>query len=149
MKDSKTIISHLKKHPLLKTLEKEECFFLLKSLLPNSLSNYIKFLYTKNDTLFFVLTHPSAKMEFNYKHNLIKSLLNQLETFHPKCKCINLKNIKAFVTNRNKKNESFFKNSVIFYKERASGEFKNSAKDERLRELFEQIREEIKNNAKK
>ncbi len=93
MKDSKTIISHLKKHPSLKTLEQEECFDILIKLLPTSLSNFIKFIYTKNSTLFFVLKHPSAKMEFNYKRNLIKDILKKIETFHPNCKCINLKEL--------------------------------------------------------
>lgn len=144
MKDSKTIISHLKKHPSLKTLEKEECYELLIRLLPNSLSNFIKFIYTKHDTLFFVLTHPSAKMEFNYKRNLIKGLLKKLETFHPKCKCINLKEIKAFVTNKKIEKNYEAKSSEIFYKERSSGNFKNEAKDEKLYELFEKIKEEIK-----
>lgn len=144
MKDSKTIISHLKKHPSLKTLEKEECYELLIRLLPNSLSNFIKFIYTKHDTLFFVLTHPSAKMEFNYKRNLIKGLLKKLETFHPKCKCINLKEIKAFVTNKKIEKNYEAKSSEIFYKERSSGNFKNKAKNEKLYELFEKIKEEIK-----
>jgi hypothetical protein len=144
MKDSKTIISHLKKHPSLKTLEKEECYELLIRLLPNSLSNFIKFIYIKHDTLFFVLTHQSAKMEFNYKSNLIKELLKKLETFHPKCKCINLTKIKSFVTNKKNETKNPKISSAIFYKERANGEFVNIAKDEKLYKIFEKIKEEIK-----
>ncbi|WP_458701115.1 hypothetical protein ACKGJI_03195 [Sulfurospirillum sp. 1307] len=150
MKDSKTIISHLKKHPSLKTLQKSECYEALLELLPNSLSNFIKFIYTKHDTLFFVLTHPSAKMEFNYKRNLIKTLLNTLETFQPKCKCINLKEIKAFVTNKQVEEKIDKNSSFIYYKERSSGKFENIAKNEKLYDLFEKIRKEIKkSNASK
>ncbi len=148
MKDSKTIISHLKRNPSLKTLEQEECFDMLISLLPRSLSNFIKFLYTKNSTLFFVLQHPSAKMEFHYKRNLIKDLLKKIETFHPKCKCINLKEIKAFVTNKKREKQKIPKDTAIFYKERASGNFTNKTKNRELHDLFEQIRLEVqKNNA--
>ncbi|HIP29858.1 MAG TPA: hypothetical protein EYG93_06180 [Sulfurospirillum arcachonense] len=148
MKDSKTIISHLKKNPSLKTLEQEECFDILIKLLPNSLTNFIKFIYTKNHTLFFVLKHPSAKMEFNYKRNLIKDILKKIESFHPKCKCINLKEIKAFVSNKREAKPEILKDATIFYKERSLGDFTNKTKDEKLHEIFEKIRKEIlKNNA--
>jgi len=148
MKDSKTIISHLKKHPSLKTLEQEECFDILIKLLPKSLSNFIKFLYTKHDTLFFVLNHPSAKMEFNYKRNLIKGLLKTIENFHPNCKCINLKEVKAFVSNKIRQKEETKIETKIYYKERSNGEFLNNTKDNKLHAIFEEIRKEIeKNNA--
>jgi len=146
MKDSKTIISHLKKHPSLKSLEKEECFDVLIKLLPKSLSNYIKFIYTKHDTLFFVLNHPSAKMEFNYKRNLIKELLKKIESFHPKCKYINLKEIKAFVSNRKNPIEEEKIETKIYYNERSNGNFLNNAKDKTLYLLFEEIRKEIEKN---
>ena len=146
MKDSKTIISHLKKHPSLKTLEQEECFDVLIKLLPNSLSNFIKFIYTKHDTLFFVLNHPSAKMEFNYKRNLIKEILKTIESFHPNCKCINLKEIKAFVSNKKTYKEEEQIETKIFYKERSNGNFENNSKDEKLHAIFEEIRKEIEKN---
>ncbi len=148
MKDSQTIISHLKRHPSLKTLEQEACFDILIKLLPNSLSNFIKFIYTKNNILFFVLKHPSAKMEFNYKRNLIKDILKKIENFHPNCKCINLKEIKAFVSNKKEPKIEITKDATFVYKERSKGSFKNETKNEELHELFEKIREEIlKNNA--
>ena len=144
MKDSKTIISHLKKNPSLKTLEQEECFDILIKLLPNSLTNFIKFLYTKNDILFFVLKHPSAKMEFNYKRNLIKDILKKIESFHPNCKCINLKEIKAFISNKKEPEIEPQKDATFVYKERSLGDFKNETKNEKLYEIFEKIRKEIK-----
>ena len=148
MKDSKTIISHLKKHPSLKTLEQEQCFDVLIKLLPKSLSNFIKFIYTKHNTLFFVLNHPSAKMEFNYKRNLIKGLLKKIESFHPHCKCINLKEVKAFVSNKKILNKELKIETKIFYKERSNGDFRNHTKNQKLHAIFEEIRKEIeKNNA--
>lgn len=146
MKDSKTIISHLKKHPSMKILNQEECYNILISLLPKSLTNSIKFLYTKHNTLFFVLNHPSAKMEFNYKRNLIKGLLKKLVSFHPNCKCIDLEDVKAFVSNKKDPIEIALPPTKIYFIERSSGEFINSVKDEKLFELFEEIKKEIKKN---
>ncbi len=142
MKDSKTIISHLKKNPFLTNLKQEDCFSTLLELLPKSFTKYIKFLYIKNDTLFFVLTHPSAKMEFNYKRNLIKGLLKQVVIFHKDCSCFENKEIKAFISNKTEDIEHE-KDSQIFYNEASLGTFKNSAKDKKLYDLFEKIREEI------
>ncbi len=144
MKDSNTIISHLKRQPYLKTLEQQECFDILIELLPNSITNSIKFIYKKNNILFFVLKHPSAKMEFNYKRNLIKEILKRIETFHPKCKCINLKDIRAFVSNKKDIILEKSPKTTIFYKERSSAEFKNIATDDKLHDIFEKIREEIR-----
>ncbi|WP_245600562.1 hypothetical protein [Sulfurospirillum arcachonense] len=121
---------------------------MLIKLLPSSLSNFIKFIYTKNNTLFFVLKHPSAKMEFNYKRNLIKGLLNKIENFHPKCKCINFKEIKAFISNKIDKKKMDSQESRIYYVERSHGEFSNDTENKELHDIFEQIRKEIlKNNA--
>lgn len=144
MKDSKTIISHIKKHPNMEILKQKECESKLLSLLPQSLSNSIKFIYTKHDTLFFVLNHAAAKMEFNYKRNLIKGLLKQLKNFHPDCECIDKKELRAFVTNAPASKLYTPKNSLIFYKERASGNFDNKIKDAKLHALFEKIKEEIR-----
>ena len=146
MKDSKTIIYHLKKHPSMKILNQEECYNILMSLLPKSLTNSIKFLYIKHNTLFFVLNHPSGKMEFDYKLDLIKGLLKKLVNFHPKCKCIDLQYVKAFVSNKKNPIEVALPQTKIYYTERSNGEFINSVKDEKLFELFEKIKNEIKKN---
>lgn len=145
MKDSKTIISHLKKHPFLQNLEQQECYEILIALLPKNFAHSIKFLYTRHDTLFFVLKHPSAKMEFNYKRNLIKDLLKTLVNFHPKCACIHLEQIKAFVTNKIEE-EQLVNQSALFYPERSIGKFANDAKDEKLFALFEEIKKVIQDN---
>ncbi len=87
-------------------------------------------------------------MEFNYKRNLIKDILKKIETFHPKCKSINLKEIRSFVSNKKEPAPQIPKDTAIFYKERSKGEFKNETKDRELHKVFEAIREEIiKNNA--
>lgn len=144
MKDAKNIISHLVKHPSMKKYEQMRCYDKLLSLLPKNFTHMVRFLYTKDETLFFVFNHPSAKMEFNYKRSLIKSLLSQIILHFPECACLHVKDIQCFVTNKSQTEEILeSKNSDIFYKERADGVFENACDDAQLRSLFEEIRKAI------
>ena len=79
MKTAKDIISHLIHKPQNSKIIQKSCIDKLVSCLPPHLANAVMFTYIKNNTLFFVLNHPGLKMEFNYKHNLIKSLLKKLK----------------------------------------------------------------------
>ena len=144
MKDAKNIISHLVKHPSMKKYEQVRCYDKLLSLLPKNFTHMVRFLYTKDETLFFVFNHPSAKMEFNYKRSLIKSLLSQIILHFPECACLHVKDIQCFVTNKPQTEEiPESKNSDIFYEERAEGDFENSCDDAKLKSLFEEIRKAI------
>lgn len=148
MKDSKSIISHLVQQPYMKKFKQVQCYDRLLCLLPKSLTGMIKFLYNKNETLFFVLNHPCAKMEFNYKRNLIKSLLSQIVLHFPECNCLHVKDIQCFVTNKMDNEETIFSiNSQITYEERADGIFENACEDAKLHTLFEKIREEIQSRS--
>ncbi len=143
MKSSNEIIAHIIKSPQNKKILQKRCFEKLKNLLPPHLKNAILFMYIKNQTLFFVLNHPGMKMEFNYKHNLIKDLLNKIKEIDKDCKDIEIKNIKSFVSNLiEPKKDSYISN--IKYKERAKGDFEILAKDEKLKDIFKQIRDIIK-----
>ncbi len=144
MKTSKEIISHIINKPQNSQIIKTECINKLISFLPPHLAKAIMFTYIKNRTLFFVLNHPGLKMEFNYKHNLIKSLLNKLKGIDLKCKIIDIDEIKSFVSNKITPQKP--KLPSLTYKERADGEFQNLATNEKLNKLFEEIRQMIKNN---
>jgi len=148
MKDSKSIISHLVQQPSMKKYEQMRCYDRLLSLLPKSFTSMIRFVYTKNDTLFFVLNHPCAKMEFNYKRNLIKSLLKEVHVHFPECGCLHVNEVQAFVTNQKSEEEALVvsANSDIFYAEQATGAFETLCEDEKLRALFEAIKETIAKN---
>jgi L-rhamnose mutarotase len=147
MKTANQIISHLKSKPYLKNLQHVDCYNKLLSLLPKSIKTYTRFIYQKNDTLFFVLEHPGIKMEFNYKSNLIKSILNKLIEVDIKCNFMKSSHIKAFVTNKSTLSQiKDSKNHKLQYAERATGEFENSAQNEEIREILEKIRENIKSN---
>ena len=138
MKKINEILSHLKNNP---EFSKINTSFLIKKfieVLPLKLKKGVKFAYVKNQTLFFVLTHPVYKMEFEYNKADIKSLLKSF-------KIANVEDIGFFVTKKKKKKENN-KEVIVFYKERSYGIFENKAKDEYIFKKFEKIRELIKNS---
>jgi hypothetical protein len=118
----------------------------LLALLPPRYQSMIKFMYNKNDTLFFVLKHPGFKMEFNYKMTLIKGLLKKLVKLDESCKCIDAEELKFFITNEPPQDDAVQTKSEYIYEERSSGGFINNAADKKLNLLFEEIREIIKKN---
>ena len=135
----------------MKKYEQMRCYDQLLRLLPQSFTSMVRFVYTKNETLFFVLNHPCAKMEFNYKRNLIKSLLKEFQAHYSGCACLNVKDVQAFVTNQKSEEvEPLPKmNSKIVYKEQATGAFDAQCEDETLQKLFETIQSTIQNNLSK
>ena len=136
MKKINEILSHLKNNP---EFSKINTSFLIKKfieVLPLKLKKGVKFAYVKNQTLFFVLTHPVYKMEFEYNKADIKSLLKNF-------KIANVEDIGFFVTNVIEK-KVLQKTHEPLYKERSYGIFENKVKDERLFRKFERIREIIK-----
>lgn len=145
MKDSKSIISHLVQQPSMKKYEQMRCYDRLLSVLPKSFTSMIRFVYTKNETLFFVLNHPCAKMEFNYKRNLIKSLLKEICIRFPECEALHVKEIQAFVTNQTDTTEVLqnLQSSDVFYPEQATGTFTISCEDPKLQALFQAIQKTI------
>ena len=138
MKKINEILSHLKNNP---EFSKINTSFLIKKfieVLPLKLKKGVKFAYVKNQTLFFVLTHPVYKMEFEYNKADIKSLLKNF-------KIANVEDIGFFITNVIEKKEKEIEPTPL-YKERSYGIFDNKAKDEYIFKKFEKIREIIKNS---
>jgi hypothetical protein len=138
MKKINEILSHLKNNP---EFSKINTSFLIKKfieVLPLKLKKGVKFAYVKNQTLYFVLTHPVYKMEFEYNKADIKSLL---KTF----KIANVEDIGFFITNVIEKKEEQ-KEPMPLYVERSYGIFENRAKDEYIFKKFEKIREIIKSS---
>ena len=138
MKKINEILSHLKNNPEFRKINTSLLIMKFIDILPLKLKKGVKFGYIKNQTLYFVLTHPVYKMEFEYNKADIKSLL---KTF----KIANVEDIGFFITNviekKEKENEP-----ILLYKERSYGIFDNKAKDEYLFKRFENIREIIKNS---
>ena len=138
MKKISEILSHLKNYPEFKKFNTYSLIVKFIDVLPLKLKKGVKFAYVKNQTLYFVLTHPVYKMEFEYNKADIKSLL---KTF----KIANVEDIGFFITNVIEKKEEP-KEPIPLYVERSYGIFENRAKDEYIFKKFEKIREIIKSS---
>ena len=128
------ILSHLKNNPEFSRINTSFLIQKFIEVLPLKLKKGVKFVYIKNQTLYFVLTHPVYKMEFEYNKADIKSLLKSL-------KLQMLKILDSFITNviekkRKKKNHFYYTPSVLmeFSKIGQKNEyiFKNLKKSEKL-----------------
>ncbi len=140
MKTAKSIIEHLKHHPQNSKVLEIACYEKVKAMLPPHLAKAVLFIYKKNQTLYFVLNHPGMKMEFNYKHSLIKNLLNKLKDFDENCKDIAITEIKSFVSNKIQAKKVIKPVIRRYYREKATGSFENKAQNEELKAIFENIR---------
>ena len=138
MKKINEILSHLKNNPEFSRINTSFLIQKFIEVLPLKLKKGVKFAYIKNQTLYFVLTHPVYKMEFEYNKADIKSLLKNF-------KIANVEDIGFFITNVIEKKEDP-KEPIPFYIERSYGIFENRAKDEYIFKKFEKIREIIKNS---
>ncbi|MAD43296.1 MAG: hypothetical protein CL623_13030 [Arcobacter sp.] len=136
MKKLNEILSHLKNNPEFRKINTSSTIEKFIDVLPLKLKKGVKFGYIKGQTLYFVLTHPVYKMEFEYNKADIKSLLKNANFD-------NVNEIAFFVTNKiEKKSKKVIEEPL--YKERSNGLFTNNAKDETLYKKFEAIRNIIK-----
>ncbi len=143
MKNSKYIINHLIHKPQNSKILQKMCFEKLKSLLPPRLTRAILFMYIKNNTLFFVLNHPGMKMEFDYKNNLIKSILKKIKDLDTDCQNIEIDEVKTFISNKIEILNSNPK-PPRFYREKSDASFDILSKNRDIKEIFQKIKEEIK-----
>ena len=93
MKNLNEILCHLKKNPEFRKINTSSTIEKFINVLPLKLKKGVKFGYIKGQTLYFVLTHPVYKMEFEYNKADIKSLLKNANFD-------NVNEIAFFVTNK-------------------------------------------------
>ena len=140
MKNINEILNHITNNP---SYDKLNIFLEIKrfvNILPLKLKSGIKFVYIKNQTMHFVLTHQLFKVEFEHNKDTLKALL----------KMADIKDVSNFVffvsnsvDNLIKKNSENIDKKYI---EKRVGIFKNREKDEKIFKKFESIREIIKNS---
>lgn len=144
MKNASQIITSLQNKPQFSKLSRYKCIQKIESAFTPALRKMIKFGYIKNNILFFVLTHPAGKQEFD---NSIQNIKSALKYYMPKeCESTPFDDIKAFVTHTPLK--TIIKEDITLqkYTERAKGDFVISVHDEKLISLFEDIKNTIKEN---
>ena len=142
MKNSAQVLSHLVHQPQYKKLVQHQCIDAVKALMPPHLQNMVTFAYIKQKVLYFVLSHPGAKQEFDI---IIASIKTPLRLYPPqKCQELPFEDIRAYVSHKPLPKTSTLKRETVpHYEERSNGSFENPATDERLHEIIEKIRKSI------
>jgi len=147
MKNTNTIISHIKSFPQFRMLKKHYCYQKFISSLSPRFQKAIAFAYIRNNTLFIALSHPGFKMELNYKKKEFIDILNMIKTIEEKCQFIRASKVVLFNSKygsfRNKRQKSRI-TTVPYYKEQSSGEFSIESHDKEIVDAFETIKKSIK-----
>ena len=144
MKNSEQLISHFRSQSAFAPLKNLACINAVKELLPSRLHKFILFGYIRHNTIFFALNHPGAKQEFD---NIINSIKTPLRNIPPlACKNTEIYDVRAFVSHKKPLKFSQATPKEILYDERSQGEFENSIGDEKLHNMFEEIRGIIKDS---
>ncbi len=142
MKNASQIINSIQNKPQFSKLSKYKCIKRIESIFIPALQKMIKFSYIKNDILFFVLSHPGGKQEFD---NNIESIKSALKFYKPEeCSETVINDIKAFVTHTPIKPAITAQKKELRYMERATGDFPINIHDEKLNSLVKSIQKIIK-----
>ena len=144
MKNIKEILNHL---PIpYDKIKIQKCLQLLIKGLPLHHKNNIIYMYLKGETLYFVTKHQAINFELYQKLSDIKLMLRLIQNKTNKCMSIKISNIKAYTTyTKNKPIINKLNSDIKFYIKTKNGDFKNLAKNKKIYEAFEEIREIIKN----
>lgn len=110
-----------------------------------ALSALFRYAKIKGNVLFFVFKHQSAKFEFEYKKENIKTKMRgYYSTFSKELKAngVIFTDIRAVVITAPK--QEVQKPKPLIYSERSTGNFEIGCHDPKLRELFASIQQTIK-----
>lgn len=143
MKNSKQLVSHLRSQSAFVPLNNQACINSVKELLPPRLHRFILFGYIRHNIVFFALNHPGAKQEFDNIINSIKTPLKQMPPIT--CKNYEIYDVRAFVSHKKTIKFTETKPLHVPYKERSEADFENTIEDKKLHDVFEEIRDIIKN----
>lgn len=146
MKNIKEIITHLgnsPKYAKLRALGEVKEFI---SLLGKSKNSIILYAFCKNDTLFIAVSHPAFKQELSSDNSIfqIKSLLKIYCKTHENSILQSVTDIKIIVLNPPKP-ESKIQKIKKDYSYLSKGEFENLATISPIKEIFDKIKQELKN----
>jgi len=140
MKKASHILASLRQKPSFSKLARIECIRRIQGLFPPHLQRLIRYGYFRERILYFVLSHPGAKQEFD---NIIASIKAPLRRYTPP-ECENAPvDIKAFATHTPPSSDiddAPLQQRTPAYPERASGAFDNRASHPELHRLIERIR---------
>jgi len=142
MKNIKEILKHT---PLpYDKIKIQRCLKLVTKGLPIHLKNSISYMYLKGETLYFATKHPAINFELYQKLSDIKMMLRAIQ-LKKRCLSVKITNIKAYSTYKKEKKPQKIIPDIKFYIQKPKGNFENRAKNPKIAQKFEEIREIIKN----
>ncbi len=141
MKNASHILSSLRHKPQFKKLANFNCIQRIKMLFPPHLQRLVRYGYFHNNILYYVLSHPGAKQEFDL---IIGSIKTPLKLYPPQeCSEVIWSDIRAFVSHKRSLSAPKTVPTVYDYKERSHAKFTNNTRHEKLHRIIEQIRKII------
>ncbi len=143
MKNASHILTSLRHRPQFSKLARFECIRRIQALFPPHLQRLIRYGYFHNGILYFVLSHPGAKQEFD---NITASIKAPLKRYTPpECAETPPGDIRAFVTHTPPAAAANGreKETAPAFEERSTGNFENPASHPVLHGLIERIKAHI------
>ncbi|MCV6607604.1 MAG: hypothetical protein OIF32_05285 [Campylobacterales bacterium] len=140
MKNAKSIVSHTLK-PFEPKLNKMKCQRKIFDMLPKSVNNWINYFYIRDDILYVAVYSQAFKADLVHKKDMLIEFANMLRTHDTNCIDLTFSYVNVFVSREKREVE---KQQVVVYEERADGEFENLAKNEKIHQVLEEIRQVIK-----
>lgn len=147
MKTSSSIISSISTQSQFRLLAKHICYRKFLALLPPRFRTSIAYIYIKDSTLFFAITHPGMKMELNYNLDLFKSILGIINKEDSLCSFQKIDKLITFIPKYNQQimldNASEKEITIPYYSEKSKANFDINTKDDELRVVYENIKKAI------
>ena len=147
--NSKSIVGFLKKQNLYRAkIKEQDCLRQIRSIFTFTIKENISFMYIRQSTLYFVVTHPVYKQEIVSKLHYLKSLLESNNKF-PLCLNYSFNSYHVLLIEPLRKNQiKKIKQFHSHYKEKASQGFEIKSNNPKIKEAFLNIKQSIVKNLK-
>ncbi len=147
MKTSSSIITFISSQPQFRLLATHICYGKFLALLPPRFRSSIAYIYIKDSTLYFAITHPGMKMELNYNLDLFKSILAMIDREDCLCSFPKVDKLMTFIPKYTEQlkldDQKETETTVPYYSEKSTAYFDTDSLDKELREAYENIKKAI------
>jgi hypothetical protein len=147
MKTSSSIITFISSQPQFRLLATHICYGKFLALLPPRFRSSIAYIFFKDSTLYFAITHPGMKMELNYNLDLFKSILAIIDREDSSCSFPKIDKLMTFIPKYNQQikldNQKETETTVPYYSEKSTADFDAHSLDEELQQAYENIKKAI------
>lgn len=133
----------ISKQPQFRLLAKHICYGKFLAILPPRFRTSIAYIYIKDSTLYFAITHPGIKMELNYNLDLFKSLLDMINREDCLCSFPKVDKLMTFIPKCILQMCEQTEDTVPHYDEKSTATFDTESLSKELKEAYENIKKAI------